>query len=125
MTVRPYSPRIARIEWGRVIVSGLGDYRDVKLWPGGGREWDWRETETHHVPGIQIADVEQLLDEGATVLVLSRGMDLVLQTAEETVEHLHRLGKVIHILETRKAVEKYNELVESGETVGALIHSTC
>src|SRR5205085_8946444 len=74
------SPRVEHISWGRMVVEGLGAGRDFKLYPGGGREWDWAETDTHHVPGIQPADVEELLAHGSKVVVLSRGMQLVLQT---------------------------------------------
>jgi hypothetical protein len=48
---------------------------DTRRYPGGGREWDWSETGTRHQPGIQPADVEELLTHGATVVVLSQGMD--------------------------------------------------
>jgi len=34
----------------------------AKLFPGGLREWDWRETGTRHVPGIQHADVQELIE---------------------------------------------------------------
>ena len=70
----PASPRITHISWGRMEIDGLGPGRDFKLWPGGGRPWDWNETGTHHSPGIQRADVEELLDHGCRVVVLSRGM---------------------------------------------------
>jgi hypothetical protein len=45
-------------------VEDLGSGKDFKLYPGGGREWDWTETNTGHVPGIQPADVEELLEHG-------------------------------------------------------------
>src|SRR5262249_14300406 len=68
------SPRIIDISWGHMEVAGLGSGKDFKLYPGGGREWDWSETGTRHVPGIQVADVEELLAHGARVVVLSLGM---------------------------------------------------
>jgi hypothetical protein len=38
---------------GRLEVEGKAEpYRDAKLFPGGSREWNWRETGTEHVPGI-------------------------------------------------------------------------
>ena len=49
------SPHIHHLSWGRMEVDGVGVGKDFKLWPGGGREWDWRETDTHHVPGILAA----------------------------------------------------------------------
>ena len=65
------SPRISTISWGRMEVEGLGEGKDFKLWPGGGRTWDWNETGTRHDPGIQPADVEELLEHGSQVVVLS------------------------------------------------------
>jgi hypothetical protein len=119
------SPRIKHLVWGKMEVEGLATARDVKLWPGGGRPWDWRETGTHHVPGIQVADLEELLDHGARIVVLSRGMDLVLPTCPETLEHLKALGIQSHVLETKEAARIYNELAKRGEAVGGLFHSTC
>jgi hypothetical protein len=106
-------------------IDGVGSGRDYKLYPGGGREWDWKETDTHHVPGIQPADVEELFDHGSKVIVLSRGMQLALQTAPETRELLEGRGVPYHIQETNSAVELYNRLAAAGEHVGGLFHSTC
>ena len=119
------SPRVRLIEWGRIETDCSLVGRDLKLWPGGGREWDWRETKTHHVPGIQVADVRELLDRGADVVVLSRGMELVLQTPPETVDRLREAGIEVYVLETREAVHRYNELVAEDRLVGGLFHSTC
>jgi hypothetical protein len=59
------SPRIIHISRGCMEVEGVGRGKDFRLYPGGGREWDWRETNTEHVPGIQPADIEELLENGA------------------------------------------------------------
>jgi hypothetical protein len=118
------SPRITHISWGRIEVETLGVGKDFKLYPGGGREWDWSETGTRHVPGIQPADVDELIEHGCRVVVLSRGMDLVLQTGPETLEHLQRRGITVHVEETRRAVELYNRLA-ADQPVGGLFHSTC
>ena len=102
----------------------MGTGKDFKLYPGGGRGWDWRETGTRHVPGIQPSDVLELLEKGSVVVVLSRGMDLVLQTCPETLELLRERGVPVHVEETRAAVALYNQLGES-QPVGGLFHSTC
>lgn len=118
------SPAVLHLEWGSVEVADLGNFKDVKLWPGGGRAWDWRETGTEHVPGIQPADVRELLEHGADVVVLTRGMEQMLQTCPETLEWLERHGVEVHVEETRAAVARYNELA-ADRRVGCLIHSTC
>ncbi len=119
------SPIILGIEWGDIEVEGLGHGRDMKLWPGGGREWDWRETDTHHVPGIQIADVGELLDHGSEIVVLTQGMQLLLQTCNETLDFLKEREVTWRIAETKEAVRIYNDLSALGERVGGLFHSTC
>ena len=118
------SPRITHISWGRMDVEGLGTGRDFKLYPGGGREWDWTETGTHHVPGIQPADVQELLDHGSKVVILTRGVQLVLQTCPETLQMLRDRGVRYHVEETNAAVELYNRLAQT-DAVGGLFHSTC
>jgi len=125
VTESAVSPYIQSIDWGRMTVDGLGTGKDFKLWPGGGRAWDWRETGTRHVPGILPADVEELLEHGATEVVLSRGMWLALQTARETVDLLEEHGVTVHRAETKEAVRLYNERAEQGVRVGGLFHSTC
>ncbi len=121
----PASPRINKLAWGQVEVEGCAEpYKDVKLFPGGARAWDWQETGTKHAPGIQPSDVEELVDRGATVIVLSRGMYERLQVCPETVQMLKERGIDVHVLPTEDAVKRYNEL-RSSTSIGALIHSTC
>ena len=119
------SPRIVSASWGSMLIEDVGAGKDLKLWPGGGREWDWSETGTHHVPGIQAADVQELLDHGSEVVVLSRGMQLRLQTCRETLALLESRGIDVHVAETAQAVKIYNELAAAGAAVGGLFHSTC
>lgn len=118
------SPRITHISWGHMEVEGVGPGKDYKLYPGGGRAWDWNETGTRHLPGIQPADVLELLEHGSEVVVLTRGMALMLRTCPETLELLRQQGVEVHIEETRAAVELYNHLAEC-LAVGGLFHSTC
>lgn len=125
MAQKTASPRITHLSWGRMDVEGeAGPFKDAKLYPGGAREWDWSETGTRHTPGIQPADVEELLQHGATVVVLSKGINKRLQVAPETLQMLEEKGVEVHVQQTEKAVDLYNELRER-EPVGGLFHSTC
>jgi hypothetical protein len=118
------SPRIIDCRWGRVSIDGHGAVKDAKLYPGGARAWDWCETGTHHDPGVQPADVVELLEHGAEVLVLSRGVLRMLKVCPETLALLKGKGICVHVLPTGEAVTTYN-LLRKTERVGALIHSTC
>jgi hypothetical protein len=118
------SPRIAGCRWGWVSIDGHGTFKDAKLYPGGARAWDWHETGTRHDPGIQPADVFELLEHGAEVVVLSEGVLRMLKVCPETLALLREKGIRVHFLPTGEAVTTYNLLRET-ERVGALIHSTC
>ena len=118
-----YSPRVTYLSWGRIEVED-GSLKDAKLFPGGSREWDWNETGTDHVVGIQPADVEELLEHGASVVVLSRGFYERLQIRQQTLQMLKDKNIPVHVEQTEEAVRLYNKLRET-ERVGALIHSTC
>jgi len=124
MEQRLLSPRITQFSWGRMEIEGYGAFKDAKLFPGGSKKWDWNKTGTSHVPGIQSADVEELLENGATVVVLSKGIQERLQVCPETIQILKDRGIPAHVLQTEEAVRLYNELREK-EQVGGLFHSTC
>jgi hypothetical protein len=53
-------------------VKEFGKFRDVKLFPEGAKEWDWRKTKTHHSPGIQPTDVAKLIPLDAKTVLFSR-----------------------------------------------------
>ena len=125
MEDRNRSPRINHVSWGRLEVQGQAEpYKDAKLFPGGSCEWNWRDTGTSHRPGIQIADVEDLLEHGAKVVVLSRGMAECLHVTSETLEFLKERQIPVHILPTQRAAALYNKLAQT-ELVGGLFHTTC
>jgi hypothetical protein len=125
MDNRNKSPRIDHVSWGRLEVQGQTEpYKDAKLFPGGSCEWNWRKTGTSHRPGIQIADVQELLEHGAKVVVLSRGMAECLHVPRETLEFLKQRQITVHVLPTEHAVALYNKLAQR-ESVGGLFHTTC
>lgn len=119
------APRITGVSWGSLSVEGReAPYRDAKLWPGGSREWDWNETGTRHVPGVQPADVEEVVANGAEVVVVARGMNGALEVKDETVRALEEEGVELVVARTEEAVRRYNQLRES-RPVGGVFHTTC
>ena len=69
-------------------------------------------------------NVQELLDHGANVVVLSRGMAECLQVPRETIDFLKERRIEAHILPTTQAAELYNQLAKEGP-VGGLFHTTC
>lgn len=128
--VNPKNYRITDASWGKINVACNEDnktfeFKDVKLFPEGCRKWDWNETGTRHSPGIQVADIKELIDNGAEILILSLGMECVLKVDSKTEIYLNSIGIEYEKLQTEKAVEKYNLLLKENRKVGGLFHSTC
>ena len=117
-------PQITKLSWGKIEIDGNKFFKDVKLYPGGCREWNWQETGTEHSPGIQYSDVQELLDNGAKIIILARGVLGRLKVQKGVIEKLESNGFTVHVLKTKEAVKLYNELSKS-KTVGSLIHTTC
>ena len=124
MEKRNSSPRVQSVSWGSIIVENGRSFRDAKLFPGGGREWNWNETGTDHTPGIQPADVQELLDNGASVVVLSKGFDGRLKVTSEALQMLKDRSVEVYVRQTEAAVKLYNELRDT-QAVGGLFHTTC
>ena len=118
------SPRITGLSWGRIEVEGYPPFRDAKVFPGGARAWDWTETGTRHQPGVQPADVQELIEHGVKTVILSRGVWERLQVCPETRKLLAEKGIEVEVLQTEAAVKRFNELREKVPT-GGLFHSTC
>jgi hypothetical protein len=120
--------QITHISWGQMEVIANGrtyKFKDCKVWPGGAKAWDWNLTGTHHQPGTQPADIEEIVSQGVDVMVLSRGMQLMLKTCPETEALLRSQGIEYYIEETKQAVGTFNELAREGRKVGGIFHSTC
>ncbi|XP_042082956.1 mth938 domain-containing protein isoform X1 [Haplochromis burtoni] len=149
------SPEIASLSWGHMKVKGCSStYKDCKVWPGGSRAWDWRETGTdvsetriqmrtdccklalrqicdvelyapQHYPGVQPADLDEVLKKGIDLLVIGRGMSEALQVPSSTLDFVKQKGVDVKVFQTEKAVAEYNKLAGQGAKVGGVFHSTC
>jgi len=115
---------IATFRWGQIVDSAGTVFKDARLYPGGVEEWDWGRTGTRHDPGIQIADLADLLTTKPDVVILSRGVDLVLQVPAATIDFARSHVATVLVLQSEAAVAEYNRRI-ARERVVALVHSTC
>lgn len=116
-------PTITHFEWGKIVIESH-HYKDCRVWLNQHEDWNWNKTGTRHSPGIQIEDLSDFIDE-VDIIILSEGVDGVLQIKPETITYLKEKNKEVHCLRTPKAVELYNKLAAEKRQVGALLHSTC
>ena len=114
----------ASFEWGQIVDSSGRVFKDARLYPGGIEAWDWGKTGTRHDPGIQIADLHDLIATKPDVVILSRGVDLVLQVPQATIDFARSHAANVLVLQSEQAVAEYNRRIAT-ERVVALVHSTC
>ncbi|NOR25261.1 MAG: hypothetical protein GQ542_12915 [Desulforhopalus sp.] len=119
------SPRILSFGWGKMEVEIIGRGKDFKLWPGGGRPWDWSEHGTGHSRGIQQGDVQELIIKGCRVVILTTGRLKRLKVPRTIVDSLKAQSIEVVVVDTKKAIQLYNDYAEKGMAVGGLFHSTC
>ncbi|KAK7882132.1 hypothetical protein WMY93_028306 [Mugilogobius chulae] len=124
------SPQIASLSWGHMTVRGhSGSYKDCK-----------------HSPGVQPADLEELLSKNIDLLVIGRGMSEALQVtthtsfprspsyvkphtvdgcvcagSRSTLDVVRGRGVEVTVLQTEKAVQQYNRLAAEGRKFQCLL----
>jgi len=130
-TIGPSEPRIKDLSWGKITIaqgSLIKTYKDCRLWPTGSEAWDWSKTGTRHAPGIQFSDFEDLLAKHpeTNMIILTQGMDNVLQTQSQTLDRLRTEYPhiTVHVANTKKAMGIYNDNRQTKVIIG-LFHSTC
>ena len=121
--------RVKKLGWGKIVIqnkdNSTQEFKDCKLWLDKVEVWNWKKCRTNHKPdGISIKAFEDFIDQ-VDEIVLSRGVQAVLQIKPEVTEHLKSLGKTVHVAQTPEAANLYNKLYSEGKKVGALLHSTC
>jgi|GEM_PF-1605604 hypothetical protein len=117
--------------WGKLFLyegKAIKQFKDAKVWAGKqnalAKEWDWSLTGTRHTPGVQPADLYEFIDQVDEV-ILTRGVESVLQVPQATIDYVRSKGKVCHVGETPDMIELFNKLVDQDKKVGGLFHSTC
>ena len=115
-------PQINSFKWNIIEVDGIL-YRDVKIYPDRAETWDWLKTDTRHDPGIRFQDVQDLLDQECTFIILSRGINRRLSVDFETYKLLLKYEVDFLVTDTVSAINRYCEAVNEGYLVGALIHT--
>lgn len=124
-TDEKHSPLILSSGWGKIEIAGIGPGKDWKLWPGGGRGWDWAEHGTGHHRGVQCGDVQELVEKGCRTVILTTGRLGRLRVPDSTVTFLQDQGVEVVVTGTAKGIELYNDLAGRNTAIGGLFHSTC
>jgi hypothetical protein len=111
--------RIGHYEFGRIVVDGCQETRDLILLPDRVvRNW-WRR-QGH---ALVVDDLREVLDELPSHLVVGTGAQGRMRPDPGTIQALQQCGVTVETLPTSQAVRRFGEL-DPARTAAAL-HLTC
>jgi hypothetical protein len=111
--------RIDHYEFGRIVVDGREETRDLIILPDRlVRNW-WRQ-DGH---ALVLDDLEAVLDELPSHLVVGTGANGRMRPDPDTLRRLEERGMTVETLPTSQAVRRFGEL-DPARTAAAL-HLTC
>lgn len=112
-------PRIEGYRFGRLVVDGEEQTRDVIVLPDRVLT-NWWRAEGHR---LVLADLDDVLGELPERLVVGTGAHGQMRPDRQTLEQLRRRGVEVEALPTAKAVRRYGEL--DPRRTAAALHLTC
>jgi hypothetical protein len=111
--------RIDHYQFGRIVIDGREDSRDLIVLPNRVvRNW-WRR-DGH---ALVLGDLVEVLDELPAHLVVGTGADGRMRPDSDTVQQLEERGVTVEALPTGQAVRRFGELDPA--RAAAALHLTC
>lgn len=108
-------------QFGKIIIDGITYKSDCILVSNSVKADWWREQ--GHV--LSPEDLQSVIAAKPSVLVVGCGDSGLTKVAKKTEHFLKEQDIELIVLDTHKAVVKFNELADKGENVTAALHLTC
>jgi hypothetical protein len=112
-------PRIEGYRFGRIVVDGEEQTRDLIVLPDR-LVTNWWRADGHR---LVLADLADVLEELPEHLLVGTGADGQLRPEPETLAQLRERGIEVEALPTGEAVQRYGQLDPAN--VAAALHLTC
>lgn len=108
-------------QFGRIVIDGV-DYSSDCIILGDTVHSDWWRKQGH---SLAAEDLKTVIAAKPSVLIVGCGASGLVKVSEETRQVLQQHNIKTEALDTRRAVERFNELSEEGVNVAAALHLTC
>ncbi len=120
---------LTKYKFGSIMVDGQRYTSDLTLCvQGRGQESpmclidSWWRAQGHCV---NLEDIEAVVAQRPAVLVIGTGAMGMMRVPTETCHYIEELGIDLHVERTAKAVERFNNLLDSDNKVAIAMHLTC
>ena len=108
-------------QFGEIVIDGA-NYSSDCIILGDSVQPDWWRRQGHL---LATEDLKTVITAKPSVLVVGCGASGLMKVPDETKQVLQEHNIQLEALDTSKAVQRFNELSQSGENVAAALHLTC
>jgi len=113
--------QIDSYQFGKIVIDGISYSSDIIIL-GGSVQADWWRKEGH---SLAVEDLESVIGARPSVLIVGCGASGLMKVPERTRQVLQENNIQLEAVDTRKAVQRFNELSQTGVNVAAAMHLTC
>jgi len=108
-------------QFGKIVIDGTGFSSDCVIL-GDSVQSDWWRKQGH---SLAAEDLKTVIAAKPSVLVVGSGASGLMDLPDQTRQFLQENGIKFEVLDTYKAVQRFNELSQAGVNVAAALHLTC
>ncbi|MCK4292918.1 MAG: Mth938-like domain-containing protein [Planctomycetes bacterium] len=108
-------------QFGEVVIDGVGYNSDVLILADS-VQGHWRRVRGH---SLAVEDLGSVVEASPSVLVVGCGASGMMSVPRRTRKALLEYNIELEAFDTTKAVERFNELSQTGADVAAALHLTC
>ena len=108
-------------QFGKIVIDGTAYNSDIIIL-GDSVQPDWWRRQGH---SLSAEDLKTVIAAKPTVLVVGCGESGLMKVPEETRQVLQENDIQLQALDTSEAIQRFNELSQSGVNVAAALHLTC
>lgn len=113
--------RIDSYQFGRIVIDGTS-YSSDCLIIGDSVQPDWWRKQGH---SLSAEDIEAVIAAKPSVLIVGCGASGLMEVPKQTQQVLQQNDIQLEVLDTHKAVQRFNDLSQAGVNVVAALHLTC
>ena len=112
-------PAITHYSFGKMVIDGKKYTNELQILPNGSVK-DWSPRDPHY---ILPADIEEIVSSNTQILIIGNGANGEAAIPEETITFLKNRNIKVHIFNSHKATELYNNSLK--KNLAALFHLNC
>ena len=108
-------------QFGKIVIDGTA-YNSDCLILGGTVQANWWRKRGHL---LSAEDLQPIITAKPSVLIVGCGASGLMKVSEEARQVLPEKGIQLEAVNTAQAVERFNELSQTGVNIAAALHLTC